>query len=545
MLAARLGSQFIDWSFPARRRRVSKQRKEAVVGGEAPSWKELSAQYSCPQWFRDAKFGIWAHWGVQSVPKLGGGWVAKHMYMADVGRETWGANAYSHHCQTYGHPSEFGYKDVANLWRAEKYDAPSMLRQWREWGARYAAILANHHDAFDNWNSVHYDWNAAKVGPKRDVVGEFAQAARAVGLPWIATVHDVDWVRDFLIGAHSADREGPRKGVPYDGVLTKADGAGKWWEGLDPAQLYGPPPALRTDEWKAADNRAWLKRHLQLIRDYKPDALYFDASEIPYGAEGETLCAEFYRESLRRHGAIQAIVQVKKPHPGMMYDIERGGSNTLREEPWQTDTSLANDWFLKYDKPHWHNARTVLESLCDIVSKNGNLLLSVGLYPDGSLPEDQVREMNRIGAWLKQNGEAIYASRPWRACRDGSGVVKAARTKAVDTVNAELMEAAAKEDLGHFNERTVDSPPFEHDEVRFTTREGRLFVSVLNPAPGKLRIARLGKASALRPGAVRRAALLADHAPVSFAQEDAALQLDLPGGIPTGLPLVVALEGAL
>ena len=515
------------------------------VGSGAWSWDELAAQYRCPQWFSEAKFGLWAHWGVQSVPKYGGGWVAKHLYMPDVGRETWGRNAYAYHCKTYGHPSEFGYKDVANLWKAERYDAEAMLRQWRDWGARYVAILGNHHDAFDNWNSVHYDWCAAKVGPKRDIVGEFAKAARALGLPWLVSVHDVDWARDFLIGAHSADREGPKKGVPYDGVLTRADGVGTWWEGLDPAQLYGPPPALRTEEWKAADNRFWLKRHLQLIRDYKPDAIYFDSAEIPYGAEGRALCTEFYAESLRRHGSIQAIVQVKKPHPGLMYDIERGGSNTVREEPWQTDTSLANDWFLKYDKPHWHNGRTVLEALCDIVSKNGNLLLSVGLYPDGSLPDDQVREMNRIGDWLKRNGEAIYASRPWRTFRDGSGVMKAATLQAVDTVNADLAEAATQENLGHFNERTVDSPPFCPDEVRFTTREGRLYALVLNPAPGSLRIPALGRHSPHRPGNVRAATLLADGTKIDFRQDADALRLELPAGIPTGLPLAVALEGAV
>ena len=522
---------------------MSSSQVEASGCGRELGWQDMAGLYQCPQWFCDAKFGLWAHWGASSVPRLGSGWYPKHMYLEDVGTETFGANAFSHHRQTYGHQSQFGFKDICNLWRAEKFDADATLRQWREWGARYAAILANFHDGFDNWNSNHQDWNAVKVGPHRDIVGEFAAAARRHGLPWVATIHDVDWVRNFLMGAHGADREGPLKGVPYDGILTKADGAGKWWEGLDPAQLYGPPPALRTEEWKAQDNRAWLARHQQLIRDYRPDALYFDG-EIPYGQEGETLCAEFYRESLARHGSIQAIVQVKNTAPGTLHDIERGGANTLQEAPWQTDTSLAYAWFLKYDEPHWHNARTVLESLCDIVSKNGNLLLSLGLYPDGTLPEDQTREMNIVGAWLKRNGEAVYGSRPWRVFRDGSGVQSGtAPAGNADPAGPGMPEAPPQEQTEHFNERTVKSPPFHHDEVRFTTRGGRLFVFVLNPAPGELKIPALGTHSPARPGAIRRATLLADGSVVPFRQDGDALRIVLPGGIPTGLPLTIALEG--
>lgn len=508
------------------------------------TWNEAACLYQCPQWFRDAKFGIWAHWGVQSVPRLGGGWYAKHMYMADVGTEDWGANAFSHHRQTYGHQSQFGFKDLCNAWKAEKYDADAMLRQWKAWGARYAAILCNHHDAFDNWNSIHYDWNAVKVGPKRDIVGEFAVAARRLGLPWVGTIHDCDWARDFLIGAFSADPEGPFRGIPYDGFSTRDDGKGKWWEGLDPAQLYGPPPPQRTDEWRKKDNRDWLQRHLQLIRDYRPDAIYFD-NGIPYGAEGETLCAEFYHESLQRNGSIQAIVQIKEKKPGTLYDIERGGAKERLDEPWQTDTSLANDWFLKYDKPHWHNARTVLESLCDIISKNGNLLLSVGLNPDGTLPEDQVQEMNRVGVWLKQNGEAVYGSRPWRVFRDGSGVSGAATGKTVATANAETLEAMKNETVEHFNERTVKSPPFHHDEVRFTTRDNRLFVFVLNPVPGELKIPMLGTSSQSRPGTIRKAALLADGAALKSRQAGDALRIQLPAGIPTGFPICLEVEGSV
>ena len=156
------------------------------------TWEEIKKEYECPEWFRDAKFGIWAHWGPSSVPQMGGGWYARHMYIEDVGDQTWGKYAFRYHRGNFGHQSEFGYKDLCHHWKAEQYDPDTMIEQWKKWGAKYVAILCNHHDRYDQWDSRHHDWNSVRVGPKRDIVGDFAKAARKHKLPWVAMVHDND-----------------------------------------------------------------------------------------------------------------------------------------------------------------------------------------------------------------------------------------------------------------------------------------------------------------------------------------------------------------
>ena len=195
-----------------------------------PDWRSLK-EYECPEWFRDAKFGIWAHWSPQCEPEEGD-WYARHMYEQ-------GSVQYQYHVSHYGHPSVFGYKDVCDAWKAEKWDPEKMIQLYKRAGAKYFVALANHHDGFDCWDSTYQPWNSVRVGPKKDIVGTWAKMARKYGLHFGVSVHSArSW--EWFEVAHGSDAAGPMKGVPYDGALTKADGKGKWWEGLDPADLYGP-----------------------------------------------------------------------------------------------------------------------------------------------------------------------------------------------------------------------------------------------------------------------------------------------------------------
>lgn len=501
----------------------------------AASWEGFREKFVCPEWFADAKFGIWAHWGAQSVPDWGGGWYARHMYMPDPGRETFGKRAYPWHLKTYGHPSEVGFKDVIHQWKAERFEPEKLLSYFKGLGARYFVAMANHHDHFDNFDSSHHEWNSVRVGPKRDIIGEWGEATRKVGLPFGVSSHD-DRFLDWWLAAFSADQEGPLRGVPYDGRMTMEDGKGKWWEGLDPVKLYGLPPEKRSAEWVESVGRNFADRHLELVTKYQPDFLWFDGYGFPYGKYGREVCTELYRQSLAQHGVIKAVVCGKfTDEPSTIRDIERGVAEGILKQPWQGTTTFTS-WFLKKDKEMKHDARSLAEVLMDIVSKNGNFLLSVEMRPDGTIPEEHRRELDAFGAWLSANAEAVYGTRPWKVHGDNLHSIQ--RRLAAELIGEADLQAAAKNTSGHFNERTKLSEPYGADEVRFTTHGERFFVTVLNPRKGALRLSTLGVNGA---GVVKKAWQLVGGKVVPFEQTEKELILHVPG-VSGEMPLILELE---
>lgn len=500
---------------------------------DGPSWADIQQVFECPEWFTGARLGIWLHWGAQSAPAEGGGWYARHLYMTDVGTETWGAGAYPYHCRTYGHPSQAGFKDVIHSWKAERLDTDALVDYAIGLGARYLLVLANHHDRLDNFDSSHHPWNSVAVGPQRDIIGDFAASCRARGLPWGASSHD-DRMVMFYEHAFDADPDGPLAGVPYDGRATKADGVGTWWEGLDPADLYGPPPELRDEHWFEQMKDTWLLRHTELVEKYDPDLLWFDGYGFPYGEHGRELFRRFYARQLAASGTITGPVVAKVPgDPAVVEDIERGVAPEIRRTPWQATTTFT-DWFYKADVAPKHTARTLIEVFSDVVSKDGNLLLNIEPYGDGTLPPEQKAELDGFGAWVRANHEALFDTSPWRV--HGDNLQTHAAVSSLDNVDLE----AVGENLGeHFNERTLASPPYPHDEVRFTAADGHLYVFVLNPSPGPLRLPAL--ADGALPGGVSQARLLGTDRSVGFEQHPDALVLDVPDERPTPFTAVVDL----
>ncbi|WP_282148367.1 alpha-L-fucosidase [Algibacter lectus] len=487
------------------------------------TWDELANQYECPEWFRDAKFGIWFHWGPQAVPEQGGGWYARHMYMKDVGRQKFGKMANPYHLQTYGHPSEFGFKDIIHAWKAEKFDAEYLINFSKENGAKYIVALANHHDHFDLFNSSYHPWNSVNVGPKKDIIGAFEKATRNAGLKFGVTSHD-DRFLNWWQPAFGADKTGEYAGIPYDGRLTKADGKGKWWEGLDPKDLYGPAPEDRTPEIIEDIKKNWLKRHIELVTNYKPDLLYNDGFNFTYGDYGKEVTRKLYNNSLKDNGKIDAVMLLKKQAKGTVNEVESGGSNTLRAYPWQSEITFT-DWFYKKDRHLTHNARTILEMLIEAVSKNGNLLLSMELKPDGTIPDEIKKSVKIVGDWLKINGEAIYGTRPWTVYGDGRSV----RGEAVETVDGELRNATESQKHGeHFNQRTTATPAFAHDEVRYTTKGDDFYITVMNPKGGEFVIPSLGKSSEVTPGNLKGLIQLYNGRKVSYKQTNNGLTINMP-----------------
>lgn len=506
------------------------------------SWEALQKQYEFPKWYTDARFGIWATVGPQSVPRLGGGWYARHMFMEDVGGQQFGRNAYSYHKKTFGHPSQKGFIEVINRWKAERLDTDALVKYFKSMGARYVVVHANHHDHYDNFDSSHHPWNSVKTGPHKDIVGLFEKSARKYGLRFGVSSHDDRMLRWWL-PAFGADKSGPYKGIPYEGRMTKADGKGKWWEGLDPAQLYGLPPEQRTPEYEEALKHNYMLRQQELVTKYNVDLLWVDGFGFPYGNYGKEVFRTLFNNSLKRHGKIDAVGIAKiNNEPMLVRDIEAGVAGKILPYPWDGIFTFTH-WFYKEDDPLMHNARTVIELLSDIISKNGNMLLNVELMPDGTIAPAHKGILDDVGRWVMMNEKAIYASKPWKVYGDNlNSCLREIERNIVNADAKEVMQNAQKE---NFNARTVASSPYGHDEVRFTVHGKELYVFVLNPVPGStIRLPALGLGSEQKPSRVKSVKMLGGGK-VVFSQDSRSLALTMPEKLPTPYATVFEVKGAL
>jgi alpha-L-fucosidase len=488
-----------------------------------PDWDSLTT-YQTADWFRDAKFGIWAHWGPQCEAEHGD-WYARNMYIP-------GQNDYTLHVQEYGHPSVFGFKDVIHQWKAANVDPDTLLAFYKDNGARYFMALANHHDNFDLFDSKYQPWNSVAMGPGKDLIGGWSRAARRLGLRFAVSVH-ASHAWSWYEPAQGADPTGPKAGVKFDGRLTKADGRGLWWDGLDPQELYAQghqPGAKLAWTWSPSEGSStpdaaymekFFKRTKQLWDDYRPDMVYFDDTVLPfYGVTDEVglkLVAHFYNSSIAWHGGNEAVVNGKmldeRQRRAIVYDIERGKADGILPLAWQTDTCLGS-WHYDRDiylKHRYKPAASVIRMLADIVSKNGNLMLSVPLRRDGTPDSDEIEIVKSIGAWLKVNGEAIYATRPWRVYGEGPSTARAEK--------------------GQFGgQRDVQAAPFTAEDVRFTqSKDGRTVYAIVLEIPSDraVTIRSLAAGSPHWAGPIRRVGLLGGG-DLTFSRDKAGLHVTLP-----------------
>jgi alpha-L-fucosidase len=503
-----------------------------------PGWQSLT-NYQCPDWFRDAKFGIWAHWGAQCEPEHGD-WYARKMYLPNDAD-------YKSHLAEYGHPSTNGFKDVIHQWQAANFNPGKLLAFYKKSGAKYFMALANHHDNFDNFNSKYQPWNSVAIGPHKDLIGLWAAAARKNGLRFAVSVHGSRaW--SWYEPAQGADQDGPFAGVPYDGKLTKADGKGLWWDGLDPQDLYAqnhPPGAKLEWSWDPAKGSSvpdaaylekFFNRTKQLWDDYKPDMIYFDDSVLPlHGVTDEiglTLAAHFYNSSIKLHGHNEAVMNAKQldelQRKALVYDIERGKAQGILPEPWQTDTCIG-DWHYNrdiFDQHRYKSAAAVVPMLADIVSKNGNLMLSVPVRADGTIDQDEVKIVSGIGAWLKVNGGAIYATRPWKTYGEGPS-----------TMSTETGRFGGQSD--------TQRKPFTAEDIRFTqSKNGKtLYAIVLAfPADGKVTIKSLASNSPHWPGKIGSVRRLGVFGKLKFIRDNNGLTVTLPDKKPCDIAFALKIS---
>jgi alpha-L-fucosidase len=513
--------------------------REIAAGPYQPTWESLAAQYQCPEWFRDAKFGIWAVYGPQCQAE-DGDWYARGMYLQ-------GSRQNKFHVEHYGPPSKCGFKDVIQEWKAENFQPDELLAFYKKSGAKYFLAMANHHDNFDLYASKFQPWNSVAIGPKKDIIGMFAKAAKKNGLRFGVSVH-ASHAWTWYEPAQGADKTGPLADVPYDGKLAKADGRGFWWDGLDPQDLYAQNHALGNQkgwdwwDWDPAKgatvpDAAYMKKFFlrtkQLWDDYQPDMVYFDDTILPlHGVTDEIglgLAAHFYNSSIKLHGQNEAVMNGKFLDPlqrrALVYDIERGKANGILPEPWQTDTCLG-DWH--YDRAIFENhkyktAATVIPMLADIVSKNGNLMLSVPVRGDGTIDSDEKKIVGDIGAWLKINGEAIYATRPWKMFGEGPSTQSAEK--------------------GQFDgQRDASAKTFTPAEIRFTqSKDGKTFYTIVLafPTDGKVTIKALAENSALWQNSIGSVKMLGVRGKLKFTRDASGLHVKLPKEKPCNFAFVL------
>ncbi len=463
--------------------------------------------YQTPAWFRDAKFGIWSHWGPNSVPRQGD-WYARRMYMQ-------GEAQYNHHLENYGHPSEHGYKDIIPLWKAEKWNPEALMELYVKAGAKYFVSMASFHDNFDLWNSKFHRWNAVEMGPKRDIVGDWQAAARKYGLPFGVSEHLSASYLWFQV-SHGADETGPMAGVPYDGADPRYK------------DLYHAP-----DEHIRADNQPWFtsrpeaqqdwaRRMTDLVDNYQPDLIYTDGA-LPFGEVGRTVIAHFYNDNIEQHdGQLEAVYTYKKnglgdyiPDMGIL-DVERGGLQGINPSPWQTDTSIG-DWFFSENYPYKPTS-LIIHLLADIVSKNGNLLLNVVQYPDGSLPPECHQFLQEMAQWMPINGEAIYGTRPWKIWG----------------------ESPRQTEGEHFHE---DNSAFSARDIRFTAKEGVLYAMILGIPNEKVLIKSLASDSPLVENEPTQVTLLGYDGELNWQRTANGLQIELPTNLELQHALAFKISG--
>ncbi|HWB54740.1 MAG TPA: alpha-L-fucosidase [Tepidisphaeraceae bacterium] len=495
------------------------------TGPFSASWESLAENYRCPEWYRDAKFGIWAHWDAQCVPE-DGDWYARNMYIQ-------GMPQYEHHLKHYGHPTQFGFMEIDHLWHAENWNPEKLIDLYKRAGAKYFVALANHHDNFDCYDSKYHPWNSVRVGPHKDIIGTWEKVVRAKGLHFGVSNHSSHaW--HWFQPAYGYDPVGPLAGKRYDAFhLKKSDGKGKWWEGLDPQDLYTGPNIVVPDgitsikamqDWhgqhdghwyeEAPNNpgfvRNWFLRCQDLLDKYHPDFLYFDDTGLPFGQTGLDIAAHFYNSNSAFHkGDLTAVVTAKNlppaHKPALVEDFERGVPDDIQPLPWQTDTCIGNWHYQKVIQ--YKTVAQVVKMLVDVVSKNGNLLLSIPVRGDGTIDDREMEFLAGLTRWMDINGEGIFGSRPWKIFGEGP----------------------SHKTGGMFSEGKTE---YTAEDIRFTTRGNTLYVFTLGIPFGDIKIKSLGTASSLTQP-IRQITMLGSNTPIIWHQEPDQLLIPRPTDRPT------------
>jgi alpha-L-fucosidase len=477
-------------------------------------WTSL-AEYRTPEWFRDAKFGIFIHWGVYSVPAFGNEWYSRNMYVP-------GNKAFEHHIAAYGPQTNFGYKDFIPLFKAERFDPGAWVDLFVQAGARYVVPVGEHCDGFAMYNSDITAWNAARMGPHRDVVGELEAATRARGLRFGVSSHTAEhW---WWYGRGRSFSSDVRDMTPKTTSLYGPAAAMNLGDGVTNDEQEPDPNHL--EAWLAPNQTFldnWLALSSEIVDKYHPDFMYFDwwIGQPAFEHALQQFAAYYYdRSAERNQQPVLTYKQEAMPANAATLDIERGKLDTLRLLPWQTDTSVSiHSWgYVEHDE--YRTAKSLIHQLVDTVAKNGNLLLNVGPKSDGAIPEQARTVLLQMGAWLRINGAAIYGTRPFAVF--GEGPSKTPK---------DAME------INH------DIQVYTAQDVRYTiSKSGEmLYATALGwPVDGSLTLHILYSGNPYLPGRICGVTLLGTGQFIDSHQDSDGLHLTLPASAPAALPHDVA-----
>lgn len=503
-----------------------------------PTWDSIRKNYpGVPDWFRNAKFGVFVHWGPQASGRSGD-WYARHLYEQ-------GSKAYNNHLRNFGHPAEFGYKDVLNAWKAPEWNPDELTKSFAEAGMRFMMVVGVHHDNFDLWDSKCQPWNSVNVGPRKDMIGGWAEAARKYGMRFCITFHhEYSWW--WWAGAYRSDKSGPKAGIPYDGNLTLSDGKGKWWEGLDPRLLYN----IDLGEYKDVANipfkrkgifqdhqeyakwyaERWARRIQDAVEKYRPDMFYTDGNSTePFSGDhsgsgfksdaARRVVADFYNRSLATNGKVDALALIKfqggNPAIGITSEITVPKS-IKNDQPWIGENPIG-DWY--YVPGCCYETVNLVRSLLEFASRDGNYACAVPLTPEGGLDPACKVMLREMGEWMRINGSGIYGSRAWKTWGEGGGP---------DGKQPILIQQ------GSLSRKTA-ALPFSTTDFRFTVgKEGDIYAWCMAvPKPGEiLRIRSLGTGAGLLEGNVKAVTVLGGGE-IPFRIKSEALELTCPSVIPS------------
>jgi alpha-L-fucosidase len=490
----------LDQQWMAANSKYDEQRKTILQevdrvsheGPYRPDYESLD-KYQAPEWYKDAKFGIFIHWGVYSVPAYGSEWYPREMYIP-------GSDVFKHHVATYGQQNKFGYKDFIPMFKAEKFDPAAWAHLFKESGAKYVVPVFEHHDGFAMYDSGLSDWTAAKMGPHRDTGGELAKAVRAEGLHLGASSHRVE--HNFFLGmgrTFDSDVNDPQYAGFYGPAHT-------WIENMNHTPLSNDFTYL-SDSY----GNDWLARSAEIVQKYHPDIMYFDWWIGQPGLRHQlTIFAAYYYNASLKYGDHVGVINYKDyamDSNSAVLDIERGQLGEIRPLYWQTDTSVSNKSWGYIEHDTFKSPEFIVRQLVDIVSKNGNLLMNIGPRSDGTIPDEVQQVLLAVGSWLKVNGDAIYGTRAWTAYGEGP-------TKVVE---------------GSFNDTAAGN--YTAQDFRFTTKGATLYAIEMGwPADGETVIKTLHQTTGLKP--IQTVALIGSNEAVSFEQKPDGLHLKVPAQAP-------------
>jgi alpha-L-fucosidase len=477
-----------------------------IAKGPFDGSRDALKAYEIPQWFRDAKFGIWAHWGPQSAAE-DGDWYARNIYIQ-------GNQQYKDHIERFGHPSKFGHKDICKIWTADKFDPDHLIQLYKKAGAKYFMTMGVHHDNFDLWDSKHQPkWNSVAMGPKKDIVGLWQQAARKHDLRFAVSEH-LAYSYNWWPVSHGSDQTGPLAGVPYDGADPQyADLYHEYSREFLAPQPGGRVPGNRPVP--AAWRQHYFARIKDLIDKHQPDLLYNDGS-IVYPDVGYSLVSHLYNVSAKNHGGKVEAVYTSKGKTDCetgtcVFDIERGVADEILPNPWQTDTCIGA-WHYKRDFKY-KTPKQVIDLLCDIVSRNGNLMLNFPLPNSGELDAKELAILEEITRWMATNSEGIYSTRPWKISGDGPGSKPAATPRA------------------RFNEQ--GRKDLTAEDVRFTTKNSAIYAFVMGWPDKEAAIPALALGGKNSVAKIRNIELLGHKGKLKWTQDAETLKIELPAEKPS------------